>query len=143
VSDIILPDGEVIRDTDVDTMADAYRCLGAQIGRCQAARFRIALALASLSPGDQKTRRVRGERLRVKVEMPDDSWSAGDLHNLWDNYPEYAPLYLTFSGFRVIAREVKKLANEQGPPRFNEFREALLAANRGPTGAPRITVEEE
>jgi hypothetical protein len=143
VPDIVLPDGEVISDTDVDTMADAYRYLGAQIGRCQGARFQIAHALASLSPGDQKTRRVRGERLRVKIEMPDDAWESSALKRLWDVYPEWAPLYLAVASFRVIAREVKKLVSESGPEDFEAFKCELLKACKGPTGAPRITVEEE
>jgi hypothetical protein len=143
VPDIVLPDGEVIRDTDVDTMADAYRYLGAQIGRCQVARQRIAHALASLSPGDQKTRRVRGQRLRVKIEMPDPTWDAAALRHLWGAYPDWAPQYLTITGFRPVAKELKKLENEAGPVEFACFRAELFQARRPPTGAPRITVEEE
>ena len=141
--DVIDPTtGEIIDLENVDAMAAAYERIAALSRQLWGAKAAIAKALGDLTEGETKTRRLRGERCRVRVEMPKDSYDSGMLKEALNAYPEHGKLYLRIARVEPIAKEVKKLANETGPADFMQFKTMVLGANQGPTGTPRITVEE-
>ena len=126
---------------NVNALAEAYD--RAQDMERQLAGFRFLLAghLAAMTTGEARTRRLRTDRHRIRIEMPDDSWDQKALKELWTDYPQSA-LYLRVARVEPKLREVKKLANETGAKQFEAFKAKLLSANQGPRGAPRIYLEE-
>lgn len=138
--------GEVIDLSDVDAMAAAFERCKRIADQHYAARNMLGNALAALADGGDtktKTRRVRGQRYRVKVEMPDDGWDQSMLREAWHSYPQHRESCLKIGTINVGLREWKKLTAESGPPDFELFRDMVRRANRGPSGNPRITVEAE
>lgn len=141
--DLIDPStGELLDPACVDALAEAHERLKAKEAELCASRQLIARRLAALTEGTAKTRRLRGERTRVKVEMPEPGWNQSQLKSVLNAYPLIAPKYLRIGSVYPIARELAKLRNETGDDSFGNFRDMVLAAELPPSGAPRITIEE-
>lgn len=134
--------GEVIDAADVDAMASAYEAARRKENELYAFRRMLAERLAVMTTGESKTRRLRGQATRVKIEMPDDSWNNSLLKELWNSYPQLAVKYLRIERIGPQLREVKKLKNESGDVAFQMFKSIMLKANEGPRGTPKITIEE-
>jgi hypothetical protein len=128
----------------VDELIEAYQAHDAIERVARQEKQKIALQIASLSPmGDGfRTTRLRGEKLRCKIEYPPDSWDQSLLRECWFSYPQYAEQFLAIASFRVKLIEFKKLLRESGPAAFECFKQMLQKANKGPTGTPRIVIEE-
>lgn len=133
--------GEIVDADDVDGMIDLYESLKSKNDRIYSTLIRLRVALASLTEGDAKTRRIAGNRRTAKVEMPSDSYDGKMLRQAWDQYEEFRDDYLKIESIGVQGREVKKLVNTTGTDELNAFRDLITKANRGPTGTPTITVE--
>lgn len=136
--------GELVYLADPDQVAEALRRANATISSLYAFKNRLCRAAADLArfDGDCRTGRARGEKYRLKVEKPADSWDQGQLRRLWDFSPDMAPQFLGIATLRVKYAEYQKLLREAGGPAFERFRQDLLACNRGPTGVPRVSVED-
>jgi hypothetical protein len=131
----------VIDLTSPDELIDAFE----RIDRLQkeASSFKLQLinAITALSKGPTKTRRVRGERRRAKIEMPSDYWDQGVLKKVWKKYPKYREEALAIDRLRVRKREFEKILAMTGPLEWEAFRNLIAGANQGPSGNPRVTVE--
>ncbi len=134
--------GELIDPTDADAMAEAYDRMEALAGDLAGAMKAIRVAFGDLaSEGDAKTRRVRGAKHRVKVEMPSPTWNQAALRQAWREWPQIAPEFIRIDRFGVRLREVAKIKNEAGGTDFAAFRRLLLGAEEAPTAPPRIVIE--
>ena len=134
--------GELIDTSSVDRMAEAWESIQKVMADLSAVAAQIRYRLGQMSTGETKTRRVRGDRCRMRIEMPSDKWDSAALRELWITCPYYAIRYLRIGEIVPIMAEIQKLKNETGDAMFMKFREAVLNANRGPHGLPRITIEE-
>lgn len=97
--------------------------------------------LLKMTSGDKKTRRIEGARRRAKIELASDSWDNKQLRAVWDKCPELRDRCLKIEKIGVQITEYKKLTGTTGTPELNKFVAAVVAANRGPTGTPTVTVE--
>ena len=135
--------GELLDTNDVDGLIDAWEDLQALEQRLRAARLAMATALAAQAPreGDCRTTRLRGNRRKVRIEYPADSWDQSMLKEAWNAFPAWRDEYLRIVEVGVKLREYAKMARESGPEPFACFQRMLQSAHRGPTGTPRIVVE--
>lgn len=134
--------GDYIDPEDPDALVNAYERMDRYYREASRLRKEIALALLALTEGEKKTRRVRGKTRRAKVTLAADSWDQSMLLEAWNAYPRYRDGVLKIGSIRVALREYAKLSNETGPKDFEQFRNMVTQANLGPTGTPRITIEE-
>jgi len=140
--DVIDPTtGEVVDPTDPDALVDAYDRIDKRCKVFNEARRRIAAAIAELTEGPKKTRRVRGQRRVAKVAMPDDYWNQSILKEAWHAYPDLRDEFLAIERIRVKKREWKKAEGTSGPKDFETFKGMVAQANVGPSGAPRVSIE--
>lgn len=133
---------EIVDLGSIDDLLAAWQRFEETEAVRQLFKGRIATAIANLTDGTNKTRRVRGTRLRAKVEMPEDGWDSSVLKECWNSYENLARKYLRIGSVYPLMREVKKMENETGPPDFEQFKRMVLEARRPPRGLPRITIEE-
>lgn len=131
--------GETI-NLDTDSLIRCHDNLLTAEHSLAALRREIAGRLASQTEGG-RTRYLRGEKLRCKIEMPEDSWSQTILKYAYENCPQYREAFLRITTLAVNLREYRKA--ETGPEAFEAFKDLLRQANRGPTGTPRVTLIEE
>lgn len=131
-----------ISPEDPDELIDAFERMDRYYREAARIRKELVLAIAALTEGDAKTRRVRGQRRRAKVTIASDSWDQSMLMEAWNSYPKFRDGVLKIASIRVGLREYKKIAGESGPKDFEMFRDMLTRANLGSTGTPRVTVEE-
>lgn len=138
--------GELVDVNDADSLIDAYQRLDAHDKEVYAAKRAIKLAIAALTTGEAKTRRVRGESGRnAVVTMPDDSWDQSKLKEAWNSYPKFRDEFLAISELRVQMREFKKTLNTSSSDEaFSQFQKMLIAANKGPSpgATPSVKIEE-
>ena len=134
--------GEVIDARDIDALLEAYGRVRSHRSCLEAFQRVLAEVITGHTTGDAKTRRIRGQRLRAKVEMPGDSWDGGLLRLAWEAHPELAPEVLKIERVGVRLREWAKWQQEAGPEDFERLKAMITKANRGPTGTPTITIEE-
>ncbi len=133
--------GQVLDDQDVDVLLDHWEFLRARKAEIELTLAAITAAVASRAQGHGKTLRVRGERRRVKVELPGDHFNQGKLKGIYESFL-WAKEYLRIDRLAVNLVEYKKLLNETGNGPFMRFREELVSANEGPKGSPRLVLEE-
>lgn len=132
---------EVIDTTDVDALIDCYERVSRLDAKLYDAKVAIRHALADMTEGDAKTRRVRGKRRQAKVEFPSDSWDQSILRQAWQTYPQFRDEFLKIGTITPKAVECRKLAGTSGPAAFESFRDMVTKANRGSLGLPTITIE--
>ncbi len=89
------------------------------------------------------TRRLQGQRRRVRIELPDLFFSQPVLKQIVTQFPEGMWRgYLHVGAWKVDVKEFKKLRSMTGDtPFFNSFRDRLLAACEGRKGLPTVSVE--
>lgn len=133
--------GEITEIDNVDGLVDMLERLNEVDAKIYATKLAIRKSLAALTEGDAKTRRVRGARRQAVVEMPGDSYEQSVLKECWAEYQDLRDQVLKIDTIGVKAREYKKLVNTSGDTRFNQFRDAVARANRGPTGVPTVKIE--
>jgi hypothetical protein len=144
-ADIVLqPDNATVSDLTVDELITAYQVHAAAEKAAHQAKVQIAARLAMLAPqvDNCRTVRIRGQRLRARIEYPDDAWDQSKLKECWHAFPRFRDEYLTISTLRVRLREYAKGIRTTGPADYATFLGILKDANRGPVGLPRITIEE-
>lgn len=135
--------GEIVEAGDADQLIDAWDRLKEMEAACRDFKTALATALCALTTDfETKTRRVRGQRRRAKIEMPDSSWEQSRLKEAWFAYPQYRDEFLTIATLRPKLLEVKKMLSEVGGLEFETFKKLLLSADLGPRGLPSVTVEE-
>ena len=127
---------------DIDVLISRLFEIREQIGRLRSSERTLVTQLADLCQGEAKTRRVRGDKLRIKVEMPGPSWDQCRLRELWHNYPRHNGSVLRIEKLGVSLREYNKILQETGDDTFLCFRSELISANLGPRGLPYVTLEE-
>jgi len=141
-SEIIDPTtGEVIDPANADSLIDAYERIKEKNDICYSVLLSIRHAMASLTVGDAKTRRIQGKRRKAKLEMPSDSWEQAKLREAWNEYPDLRDQVLKIDTIGVRMTEYKKLVNTAGDATVEEFRDVITSANRGPTGSPTVKIE--
>lgn len=133
--------GEQVDISDPDALAEAYVRIEATVRDMSAALRSIRRAFGDLSSGSARTRRVRGQRHRVRVEMPAPTWDQLKLKTAWIMWPKLAQEFIRIERFAPKLIEVRKLREETGAPEFEAFRNLLLDAEEEPTQPPRIFVE--
>lgn len=138
--------GELVQRSDADGLIDVLDRLqkyrreqGAAIYACELA---VREALAALTEGDAKTRRIAGRRRKAKVEFAADSYDQTILREAFHAYPAYRDAYLKVESIKPKLIEIKKLTNTTGPADLMLFRDMILNANRGAVGTPTVTIEE-
>lgn len=137
---ITTPWGQTLSAGDVDGLVGAYERADKVYREARDCRADIAHALLVLTSGEAKTRYVRGAKRRAKVEIGPDQWDQGALMNVWTQHPKFIAGVVRIATLKVVAAEFGKILKEDGPEDFRAFRAALVAANRGPSDTPRITV---
>jgi hypothetical protein len=141
-TEIICPlTGEIVDTSDPDQLIDCFERLKEADAQIFDAKRRVQFALAALTEGDAKTRRVRGRRRRAKIEMPDNGWSQSILKEAYHAYPQFRDELLRIDSVGVKAREFKKAVNETGPDDWSTFRNMIASAEQPATATPRVTVE--
>lgn len=135
--------GEVIDPKNVDQLAEAYAKIDALAREYGEALRAIRTALGELSEGDARTRRVRGEHHRVKLEMQPPNWNQKKLREAWDGFPKLAEEFIRIERFAPKLREVKKLDSESGNESFEIFKALILSAEEPSTSPPRVVLETD
>lgn len=135
--------GAAIDTEDVDQLIEAFAILDDVNKRVYATLQQLRELIGAKTDGTAKTRRLVGQRLRVKVEMPDETWNNGQLKEAFNAYPQFRDAYLRIETVKPQLREVKKLKTMTivDNPAMELFRDIVLGANQGPTGLPKVTVE--
>lgn len=136
--------GNVVAVGDIDGLADLFEKLVAVEDRIFLAKRDIKSALlawTSLEGIDTKTRRIRGTRRRIKLEMPGPGWEQSILKEAWNAYPVLRDELLRVEKIAVKLREFGKVSNEAGPADFQQFVAMVKSAERSPSGMPSVSVE--
>lgn len=133
--------GEIIDPKNADQLIDAYEQLKEVSDRAYGMLTRLKLAMAELTEGSAKTRRLQGKRRKAKIEMPSDGWDQSILREAWHSFPQLREQVLKIDTIGVKMVEYKKLVNTSGAPEVETFRNMVTAANRGPCGNPSVKVE--
>jgi hypothetical protein len=145
--------GEVIDLDNVDAMLDAFERAKAFQTKLYAVvdtvRLRLgeiaAKAHADTAAGAEQpvTSRVRGERRRAKLTLPDVGFDQKILKEIVAAFPpELVAPVVQPASYKVGMREYKKISAETGPKPFMDFKAALEAACRGRVGLPTVSIEE-
>lgn len=134
------PWGDTIATNDVDALIAAFEESDRVYRTAREFRAQVAHALLANTEGDAKTRYVRGQLKRAKVELADDSWDQKTLMQCWETYPHYSRSVMKIASLRVAMREYRKIEKEAGAGEFMTFRDLLTKANLGPIGTPKISV---
>jgi hypothetical protein len=134
--------GEVIDPTDADALIDFYESMKSLDSQIYVAKQLAAKALAALTTGETKSRRLQGQRRKVKIEMPSTTWENSKLKEAWNSFPHLRETYLRIGTIEPQLVEIKKLRNTSGPPDLETFKSMVFAAEREPTGTPKVTIEE-
>lgn len=134
--------GEVIDREDADALIDAFERINEHAKEVYAAKTDVASAIADLTSGDAKTRRVKGQRRKAKVEMPSATWNQSKLKEAFNAYPQHRDDYLKIGSISPKLTPIKQMESTTGEKDFQMFRSLVLGAKREPTGAPRVTIEE-
>lgn len=141
--DLICPvTGEVVDETDADALIDCLDRIQKRAREIYAAKELVVLALACMTEGDAKTRRVEGRRRKAKITMPSDSWDQSILKEVWNAYPDHRDRFLRLGTVAVNLREWKKLQNTTAPKDVDQIKKMLDRANRGATGNPSVRIEQ-
>lgn len=127
---------------NIDGLIDLYETLTNERNQLDSVIYSIRTMIQAASAGEKKTRRVQGERRRVKLEMPPDSWDQAALKTAWHDFPQHAERLLRIDRLSPRLREVAKLENTSGTRDFQVFRGIILGARREATRPATITIEE-
>jgi hypothetical protein len=142
IEDVISPlDGECVAYDDVDALISLYEAVEKADKRLYATKLLIRDALAHLSEGDAKTRRVAGNQRTAKLTFPSETYDQGIMRDVWESHPDFRDTYLRIASFRPMKREITKLKNTSGTDELNEVRDKLAAAKRDPHGPPTVKIE--
>ena len=101
--------GEVIPEADIDALIDALERVKAQEGDLR--QFRMLLGqffVERTNDFDARTRRIRGNRRRCKIELADESWDQKTLKQAWTEFPELAKQYMAIESVKLQMKEWKK-----------------------------------
>ncbi len=135
--------GEVIDDTSADAMLQAYSRLEEVDRAIYDFKCAVRDRIGRMTSGDAKTRRVRGEKWRAVVTMPDSKLDQSQIKSVWNAYPQFRDQCLKIGIIDLKKREWGKIANESGPDDFMNFKKMVLAAILPPTGLPSIKIESD
>lgn len=141
---ITSPEGELFDPGNIDELAEAVIAAKRLLEVARQFEYQVRTAIASHAKfeGDCKTVRVRGDKYRLIVTLPDDSWDQAALRDIVEMHPGFAKDVIKPAGLKVAIREYKKIMNESGNEPFLEFKQALLAANKGKIGLPKVAIDD-
>lgn len=134
--------GLVADRQDVDDLAETLKGVKSEIDSLRAYEILLRSAIAQHAKGEQKTQRVVGNRLTVKLTYPDDYWQQSILKELWEADPDQSKIYLRIATLAPNLREVKKLEAAHGNERFESYKKRLLEARQPSSSPPSVTIEE-
>lgn len=134
--------GEVVDRKDRDGLIAAFDRTQQKDRELYAFKRALAFALAALTDGEKKTRRVLGHTRCAKVEMPDESLDQSKLKEAYGRFPRFREMYLRIESIGIVAKEWKKALETSGEEDFEAFKSVVKSAIRPPTATPRITVEK-
>lgn len=135
--------GQVVDGGDLDQLIDLYEGWNRVFQKAKSAKLELALLISRHAPDTgQRTCRVEGKTRKAKITFAGDSWDQSVLKEIWNAYPKLRDRCLKISEIGVKKREEQKLrGTKSDQPDVEQFISMLRAANRGPTGMPRIDVE--
>lgn len=133
-------DLKVDRD-NIDQLVELLQAVKGEIESLRSCEMAIRSALAAIAQGDRKTQRLRGEKWKIKLTWPDDSWQQTPLKELWQEDPQQSQVYLRIATLAPNLREVKKMEETYGNERFEAYKAKLLGARQPATSPPSVTVE--
>lgn len=131
---------QVNRD-NIDELVDLLQVVKNEIESLRSCEYSIRSALGAIAQGDRKTQRLRGDKHRVKITWPDDTWQQTTLKELWQADPQQSGIYLRIATLAPNLREVKKMEETYGNERFEAYKQKLLSARQPATSPPSVTVE--
>jgi hypothetical protein len=133
--------GLVVNPSDVDSMVEMYGRVESECRKFYDLKRKIAQAMFERTTGNAKTRRLEGEKHRIRLEKPDDYWDQSILKEIWNSYPKHRDQFLRIDSIAVKLVPYKQLLNTAGPEDLEQVKKMLNRANRGPMGTPRIKIE--
>lgn len=131
---------KVDRD-NIDQLVELLQVVKNEIESLRSCEYSIRSALGAIAQGDRKTQRLRGEKHKVKITWPDDTWQQTALKELWQEDPQQSQVYLRIATLAPNLREVKKMEETYGNERFEAYKAKLLGARQPATSPPSVTVE--
>lgn len=134
--------GEVIDPANPDHLIDALERLKERLDQLSVWRGLYEMAIVDLARGEKKTERVNGERRQVVIEYPGTDFDQPTLKRLWESHPKLAASYLRIERIGVQKREYDKLHGMSGPQEQEEFRRALMAAEKKSNRRPTVRIEK-
>jgi hypothetical protein len=130
------------RRDSIDELVDMLQTVKGEIESLRSCEMSLRAALAAMCSGSRKTQRLSGERFKVKLTWPDDTWQQSTLKELWTGDPQQSATYLRIATLAPNLREVKKLEETfSGNERFLTYKEKLLSARQPATNPPTVTLE--
>lgn len=141
---LTMPDGEMVDMTDADALITAYERIEKMDATVYAVKTQIKQALAAMTEGDKKTRRVAGKSRVAVVTMPSGSWNNSKLKEAYNSYPQFRDQYLRIESVAVKAVEFNKtrsMAIVDNAP-LETFVGMVAAAEQPPSGNPSVKIEK-
>ena len=135
---------EKIMSDDIDGLADLYESVTQQQRQIKELVRTIKIFFVAATDTEAKTRYLKGDRRKVKIEMPGPNWNQGLLKDAWEN-PDYAECreeVLKIDRIGVKLREFKKAVKTSGSESWTKFRDEVQAAKEEPTRSPTVSVIE-
>ncbi len=133
--------GEVIGVDSADGLIDAFEFVKAKEAELYACKRLIIAALDKLGTSEATTKRVQGERRRVKIEAPKIGWDQSKLKIVYEAFPELRDQALRIESVGVDKRKWDMVQRTSGPEVFEQFKGRIAEACKGPTGSPSVTIE--
>jgi len=133
----------VAKADNIDELCHLLSIVKEQSTRLKACEYECRSALALLTQGETKTRRLKGDRFTAKLTYPGDNWSQGVLKQLVKEDPEQSILYIRVATYAPNLKEIKKLEACNGNERFEAYKTKLLEARSPSLSPPTVSFEEE
>lgn len=135
--------GKRVDPDDIDGLIDALEIVKQHMTRVFTHKAVLEEALfARVSELKTKTRRVKGERRKVRIEMPSDRQDNDRLKVIVEKYKVIWPQLIRVATYSIKMREFKKALNTEGNEAWNEYRDAVKTAILEPTAKPKFIIEE-
>ena len=127
---------------DVDQLCEMLVKVQEEKGRLQACEWELRSALAMLTDGDAKTRKVVGSKYRATVTWPPDRWNQATLAELYATDINRSWNYIAVGSYKPQLKNIGRMEATSGNAEFEEFKSVLLNARQRATSPPSVKVDE-